>query len=173
MDIKEYVLKNGTIQKLVDGSKLTYEKVNGNVLLTIKSDYLPDGSTINDFTYAYNARTRLTEVTGMDGIKTAICWDINNYYPVVIGKNISYSNLSGALQSVNNVPNALYSQPATQQAQLSTFSYIPLVGLQSKTDARGITTYYSYDGLGRLSEIYRMPNGVKQTIQSYQYHFKP
>ena len=173
LDIKEYVLKNGSAQKLVDGNKLTYTKdINNHILLTKVSKYLPDGTTNDEFDYSYNSRSRLTEILGKDGVKTAICWDANNYNPIVVGKNISYNVLSAALQSGNNDPKALFSNSNCSQALLSTFTYLPLVGIESKTDPRGVTVYYSYDGLGRLTEVYRMQNGVKQTIQSYQYNFK-
>jgi len=172
LDIKEYVMKNGSVQKLIGGNKLTYSKdVNDHILLTKVSEYLPNGTAEDNFEYSYNDRSRITEVTEKDGVKTAVCWDAKNLYPIVIGKNTSYSNLSGALQSVNNLPSALYAQPIAEQAQLNTFSYIPLVGLQSKTDARGVATYYNYDGLGRLKETYIIENGEKKILQKYDYHY--
>jgi len=172
LDIKEYVMKNGSAQKLIDGNKLTYEKINNNILLTKVAGYLPDGTTDDYFLYNYNTRSRLIESTGKDGVKTSVIWDAKNYNPIVEAVNMSYSNLWSAMQSVNNVPSALYSLDATKPAQLSTYSYIPLVGLHSKTNERGLVTYYNYDGLGRLSEMYRMVNGVKQVLQSYKYHYK-
>ena len=114
----------------------------------------------------------MIESTGKDGVKTSVIWDAKNYNPIVEAVNMSYSNLWSAMQSVNNVPSALYSLDATKPAQLSTYSYIPLVGLHSKTNERGLVTFYNYDGLGRLSEMYRMVNGVKQVLQSYKYHYK-
>lgn len=175
LDIKEYILKNGSEQKLISGNKLTYSKnINDHILLTKVSLYLPNGTIEDNYEYSYNNRGRLTEVSGKDGLKTAICWDAENINPIVIGKNISYFDLSGALQAVNNNLTNLYTSNDSRlkNTQISTYSYYPLIGLQSKTDARGITTYYSYDGFGRLIETYIIENGTKKIIQNYYYNFK-
>ena len=54
-------------------------------------------------------------------------------------------------------------------AQVTTFTYKPLVGLTSSTDAKGMTTYYEYDAFQRLRNI-KDQNGniLKQT----DYHYK-
>lgn len=52
------------------------------------------------------------------------------------------------------------------------YTYIPYVGLNTVTDPRGITTYYTYDSLGRIVEEYQLLNGRKQIIHVYQYHIK-
>jgi YD repeat-containing protein len=57
-------------------------------------------------------------------------------------------------------------------AQITTCTYKPLVGLQSATDPRGVTTYYEYDSSGRLKEIYYYENGVKKVIENNDYHFR-
>jgi YD repeat-containing protein len=171
LDIKEYILKNGTDSNLVDGYNLTYEKISNNILLTKVSGYLPNRTSSVDFQYSYNNRSRLIETTGKDGMQSAIIWDPNNYYPLVIGKNISYGSLSGALQSVNNNPSSLYTSTnsAVKQAQITAFTYFPLIGIKTKTDPRGITTYYNYDGLGRLINI---KNNDNQILNTYDYHYK-
>jgi YD repeat-containing protein len=40
-----------------------------------------------------------------------------------------------------------------QDAQMTTFSYEPLIGISSRTDANGNTIYYNYDNIGRLVTI--------------------
>jgi hypothetical protein len=175
IDIREYVSKNGTLQHLVDGNKLTYTKdADGHILLTKVSIYLPDGIVSDEFKYGYNTRARLIQTTTKDSVKMSIVWDANNYKPMVIGKNISHADLTGALKTVNNDPAALYTSQDSRlkNAQINTFKYIPLIGLQSKTDEKGMATYYSYDGLGRLNEIYLIENGQKKVLQSYDYHYK-
>lgn len=53
----------------------------------------------------------------------------------------------------------------------TTYSYIPHVGIKSMTDSRGVTTYYSYDRLGNLIEVYQIINGKKVILQAYHYHY--
>ncbi|MDN3580776.1 RHS repeat domain-containing protein [Mucilaginibacter flavus] len=54
-------------------------------------------------------------------------------------------------------------------AQMSTYTYAPLVGMTSMTDAKGQTTYYEYDGFQRLINIRdKDGNIVKHTDYHYQ-----
>ncbi|WP_147319931.1 hypothetical protein [Chitinophaga silvisoli] len=50
-------------------------------------------------------------------------------------------------------------------AQMETYSYSPGIGMTSKTDARDLTSYYEYDGLGRLKLIRDKDNNIIQTLQ--------
>lgn len=54
-------------------------------------------------------------------------------------------------------------------ALMTTYSYEPLVGITSETDAKGMTTYYEYDAFKRLKNIKdQHGNILKQT----DYHYK-
>lgn len=54
-------------------------------------------------------------------------------------------------------------------AQMTTYTYDPLVGVTSETDANNVTTYYEYDDLNRL----RLVKDQKRDIrQRYQYVYK-
>ncbi len=65
----------------------------------------------------------------------------------------------------------LYPVSKTIGSQTYTYTHIPYVGISSITDPRGITTYYNYDGAGRLTEIYQISDGKKQVMQTYYYHY--
>jgi YD repeat-containing protein len=54
-------------------------------------------------------------------------------------------------------------------AAMTTYTYDPLVGLTSKTDARNYTMYYEYDYIGRLKAI-RDDSG--QLKEFYEYNFQ-
>lgn len=54
-------------------------------------------------------------------------------------------------------------------AQMVTFSYIPLIGKSSQCDADNRITYYQYDGFGRLKVVLDQDHNIIKTIQ---YHFK-
>jgi YD repeat-containing protein len=62
----------------------------------------------------------------------------------------------GSLQ--NALPNAL----------VTTYTYKPLVGIQTMTDPRGVVTKYDYDSFGRLIKVTQ----ADRVIESYEYHYK-
>jgi hypothetical protein len=66
----------------------------------------------------------------------------------------------------------IYPKTKSVGKQKYTYTYIPYVGINSVTDPRGITTYYTYDANGRLVETYQIVNGKKQILNVYQYHLK-
>ncbi|UIR55915.1 hypothetical protein LZQ00_16840 [Sphingobacterium sp. SRCM116780] len=55
-------------------------------------------------------------------------------------------------------------------SQTSTYTYSPLVGMKSKTDPRGVTEYYQYDGFQRLKAIL---NQFKDITKSFDYNYRP
>jgi YD repeat-containing protein len=54
-------------------------------------------------------------------------------------------------------------------ALMTTYTYAPSIGITSETDARGITTYYEYDGFMRLARIRDSDGNI---IKTYDYHYQ-
>lgn len=94
-------------------------------------------------TYTYNLQSRIIEIHPIVGIPIYFEWDEKNM------------NLLSKRQG----------------DMTTTYSYIPHVGIKSMTDPRGVTTYYSYDRLGNLIEVYQIINGKKVILQAYHYHY--
>lgn len=55
-----------------------------------------------------------------------------------------------------------------ENASMETFTYKPLVGLTSRSDASNIVTFYEYDAVGRLSAVKDADGNIIQE-SSYQY----
>lgn len=53
-------------------------------------------------------------------------------------------------------------------APMITYTYDPLIGITSNTDVRNYTTYYEYDGMGRLKSI---KNEDGHILEHYDYHY--
>ena len=53
-------------------------------------------------------------------------------------------------------------------AQMSTYTHHPFLGITSETDTKGNTLYYEYDELGRLKTIRDNDNKILKQID-YQY----
>jgi YD repeat-containing protein len=91
--------------------------------------------------------------------KTGAAW-----VPVISNVNVTNGeyliDLSGHIDEVRFYP-------AT--AQMSSFTYSPLVGLTSSNDAKGMMTYYEYDQFQRLIRTRDQDGNI---IKAFNYHYK-
>jgi YD repeat-containing protein len=125
-------------------------------------------------------------------IDISFIWAYNDQYPVISAKNIEQSTLEvsvnniqsdlesfladlGDLSTQNSIDSwksfniALREDEDLKDAFITTYTYIPLVGITSETDPSGITTYYYYDSFNRLETI-KDHNG--NIIKHIDYHYK-
>lgn len=131
--------------------------------------------------YGYNGR--INEIIQKDGNIITYLWSYKNEYPIAEIKNATFSQVSSALSGITPeqlassvVPNmdkveALRQNSNLSNAQITTYTYKPLVGMTSVTDPRGVTTYYEYDDFNRLKQTYIIENGEKKILQKYDYHY--
>jgi YD repeat-containing protein len=149
----------------------TYKSLVGNPLRQI-------------MTYAFNSIGNVQQQTSMDEVPVAFLWSYNGRYPIVEIKNATYTQVVNSVnptllfnissssnyptyEMINTLPESLRS--SFPQAEVTTYTYKPLVGMTSKTDPRGITIYYEYDDFNRLEYI-KDTNG--NIIQKFDYHYK-
>jgi len=111
------------------------------------------------FIYGYNYSTLLAKIQNA------------TYSQVMAALPVSYTTLQG-LDSVND-ESTLQSyfstvRNALPSAYITSYSFIPSVGVSTITDARGKTLTYVYDKFNRLSLI-KDPND--NIVKRYEYHY--
>lgn len=93
----------------------------------------------------YDDFSNIEQYITRDGISTAVIWGYNGKYPIAKAVNaerhqISYDPVTGQ-------------QVSPPGSFMSTYKYHPVFGITESTDPNGLTTYYEYDHLGRLTLI--------------------
>lgn len=126
-------------------------------------------------------------ITKDDITKVIYLWGYNGQYPIAKIENAVYSQITsiiaeGTLKSISEklepsatdiqTINGLRSNANLSDAQVTTYTYKPLVGMLTATNPRGVTMYYDYDTFGRLKETYIIENNVKKIIQVNDYHYQ-
>lgn len=151
-----------------------------------KGNFLPDKDILS-----YTSCGNPQEVVGSDGVHTVYLWSYNDRYLIAEIRNATLSQVSSAVSAVFGLsvsslqgsyyPNennlrALHANSNLSNALVTTYTHKPLVGVTSITDPSGRTTYYDYDGLGRLKEAYYYEGGVasasnKRVLEANEYHY--
>ncbi len=134
----------------------------------------------------YNAHGNITEQFDYNtGVPTCYLWSYRWQYPVIKITGVYYADVLSALGSSyieslsddstlsTSTINALHARllQLFPTAQVEAYTYKPLVGITSQIDSRGISTFYSYDGFGRLKEVYQTRSGVKEVLKAYDYNY--
>jgi hypothetical protein len=141
---------------------------------------------------SYDNYGNLRQFSEINGITSSAEWSYENGYPVVIAKNVDYTTLHSVISSIqsdlqaflmNSVGNlttdaqksylksfnaSLRNNISLKNALITTFTYIPSIGMTSQTDPNNITTYYEYDSNNRLKCI-KNDNGY--IIKTFEYNY--
>ena len=86
------------------------------------------------------------------------------WQPVQQSLEITETSTSYSINAVGKWVDEVRIHP--QDASMTTYTYLPGVGLTTQTDPNGVTIYYEYDALGRLSAI---RDHERRLLKSYQY----
>jgi YD repeat-containing protein len=138
--------------------------------LTGAKDYTLNGSnnitkaglsSSKSFVVSYWSKTGSAMVNSAVGtlLASANGW---NYYEHRLAAGITSVTVSGSVKI-----DELRLYPS--DAQMSSYTYSPLVGMTTSADANGRISFYQYDGLGRLTAIKDQDGNIIKTIQ---YHYK-
>lgn len=138
----------------------------------------------NDIVYdKYDDYGNLVQYTTLDGLSTTLLWGYSSFYPIAEIKNAKYSDITpiindATLSSLSDkalisesdslLINNLRINNLLEKAQISTYTYKPLVGMISAMNPTGLKTLYSYDIFGRLKEVRDHDNKL---ISTYYYNY--
>ncbi len=176
--VVEQIQTNVTKGMELTRGKTNYQGWQGNMLVlpatvqkSVWGNTLITEATVN----AYDRRGNMLEGAGKDGVITAYIWGYDSTYPVAKIINKPYTDAllqSGINMSIVNNPasdaamrtelNKLRALPGTL---VTTYTYNPLTGITSETDANNNTIYYEYDHFGRLKLIKDKDGNVVKTME--------
>lgn len=118
-------------------------------------------STDKTYIVSYWSKNGSYTVTGSINVKSGPSQGSWTYYEhVVSGNSTVWLSGSGAIDELRLYPKG---------AQMTTYTYNFLGGMNSLTDANNITSHYEYDGLGRLKNILDQERSI---LKSYEYNYK-
>lgn len=174
--------------QLLSRTKYSFDVFEG--IINHKSNQ--SAKATNDFTTIStidkrDANGNVLEYHNENGIHICLVWGYGNTKPVAKIENASYANFTGTQNDIilavqhtsdNDIDDTSEEflrqtsqnlRDAFPSANVSTFTYDPLIGFTSMTDARGYTMYYQYDEFNRLKAV---KDADKNLISTNEYNYK-
>jgi YD repeat-containing protein len=161
-----------SIKQSEQKTKYAKDATTGNLLLPkfIYAAKFPNSLPTADFlerkiTYdKYDDVGNILQYTLESGTPVAIIWGYNKTKPIAKVENATYDQASAAYATNentfrNSLPNAM----------VTTYTYIPLVGIKTITDPKGQVTTYDYDEFNRLKLVKDAQGNI---LTENQYHYK-
>ncbi|MFC5047423.1 hypothetical protein ACFSTE_07155 [Aquimarina hainanensis] len=138
--------------------------------------------------HQYDTHGNPIEISKKDGTHIVYIWGYNNQYPVAKIENTTYNDIQNYVTAIKTASNedsdrtigtigkegALRLSLQTLRtvlpnAQVTSYTYDPLIGVTSMTDPRGYTIYYEYDVFNRLKQTKDQEGNI---LSENQYHYK-
>ncbi len=172
--------------QLLNQSAFEYTPVTGNPqVVNLSKSYVAKSTLpleIDKEITRYDAYGNVLEYKTKTGRVVSQIWGYDGTQLVAELKNVAYNSISAAtitaIQTASNAAgynetnlNTAFTQLRSAHADgfITTYTYKPLVGMTSVTDANGRRESYQYDSFNRL---YRVVNHEGQVTKEYQYNTK-
>ncbi|MDU1893073.1 MAG: RHS repeat domain-containing protein [Dysgonomonas sp.] len=176
-------------QNIIVPKKIYFSEVNS--ILANPSTFSCNSINENIFPYPnvvyhdYDNLGNPVYITKDDAMKVVYLWGYGGQYPIAEIKNATYDNIKNLLGEtfIKRVTEAIIpsetdlktindlrkNTTTLKDAQITTYTYKPLVGVLTITDPSGVLVKYEYDDFGRLI---RTKDTDGKTIEEYNYHYK-
>ena len=120
------------------------------------------------------------EVSKADGPHISYVWGYNSEYVVAKIENATQADIGSLNLNMTLINDGSTSDSSMRTelnkirtglpgALVSTYTYAPLIGVTSMTDAKGYTVYYEYDSFNRLQYV---KDEAGKLVSENQYHYK-
>lgn len=180
--VEQKVYKNNS---LLETGTTNYKQWFTDIYAPFNFCYQKQGSNQEvRLTYEYNQYGQLQATTKDNSQKVVYIYNAYSQ-PVAVIDQATYNEVKAALGTTlidrvaqsylvsdNDMAKLNQLRQLLPNALVTTYTYKPLVGITSFTEPNEQTTYYEYDGFGRLKEVYIKNGNPKQVINSYEYNFK-
>ena len=175
--IQTTVLRDGSIVSVQRELFDAFE----NVILPSKTQTAKGITAMEDrLIYELYDKGKPLQMRKEDGTPISYIWGYNNSYPIAKIENATYDDLAAALPGIsssNQVKNLDESdvslinglRTSNPEFMVTTYTYIPLVGMTSFTDPRNYTTTFEYDAQSRLQKV---KDGSDHIMMDYDYHYQ-
>lgn len=156
---------------------------NGNLILPETVQTSKGNSTLEDrvkYNLIDNTNGNPLEVQQENGTKICYIWGYNKTQPIAKIENAAYASITPSLitatqtasdtgtevtllTALTNLRNSL------PEAMVTTYTFIPLIGLSTITDPKGDKIIYNYDAFGRLQNVKDKDGNI---LTENEYHYK-
>lgn len=160
--------------------KTIFNNWGNSLILPYKTQFAKGNANLqNQFQYtAYDSFGNLLELKKENGMIISYLYGYNHTQPIAKIENINNEQLKNILGVTNlelvdetylPIINNLRSSSLLANAMITSYTYIPLIGISSITDPKGDRVDYTYDSFGRLSETKDINNN---TLSKNEIHYK-
>jgi len=182
---------NNSVQTLLNQKTIQYHLFSNGLVLPKKiyTKILNNAEESRIEYHNYDQYGNPIYITKDGADKLLYIWGYRGQYPIAEIKNASYSEVKNALGSL--APESVSSSVTPNHLQIdnlrisnlltnsyiTTYTYLPFIGITSQKDASGLATYFDYDLYWRLKETYFKEKNsqgveVKNILKAYGYNYK-
>ncbi len=181
VEIKNWEVSFDGLENLLSTQHTQYKDWGDGIILPEKVSVSKGTETIEDrlIYHDYDAQGNLLEVSRKNGVHISYIWGYGGTYPVAKIHNatqiqIAALNLDATIINAPNSDAALRTELnklyiGLPDAEVTLYTYAPLVGVTSVTDPNGLTLFYEYDTFNRLRLVKDYDGNI---LSKHEYHYR-